>query len=161
MLVSQGDEGAGDVPPPVEAHDLGLHVPIGCLQHKGTSPLQGSKLRVAHPLEPLRSAPSSPGNLPQLAPRHSHCLPTTGGTGLPSSPPPALLAWGHDPTATWPPERSPMARVQPQLLGLGPGQPLPPSAAPGAAGRSKEQTWVPGRGAPGIQEGAPLHDRNN
>lgn len=35
VLVGQGDEGAGDVPPPVEAHHLGLHVPVGRLQQQG------------------------------------------------------------------------------------------------------------------------------
>lgn len=34
MLVGQRDEAAGDVPPPVETHHLGLHVPVGCLEQQ-------------------------------------------------------------------------------------------------------------------------------
>lgn len=34
MFVCQLDEAVGDVPPPVEAHHLGLHVPTGSLQDR-------------------------------------------------------------------------------------------------------------------------------
>ena len=46
VLVCQGDEGARDVPPSVEADHFGLHVPIGRLQRRNRQERRGKTIAV-------------------------------------------------------------------------------------------------------------------
>lgn len=95
VLVGQGDEGAGDVPPPVETHHLGLHIPVGRLQQQGrvtqeagprAPELRGSRTsagRETHRPEPPGLAPW-PSLCARAPPQQAPCHHLCWEPGLPS-----------------------------------------------------------------------------